>query len=48
MSKEEFQWKREWQNGVRQGGTMNIRAMNENLLAIKTVLDKYKIPFVLI
>ncbi len=45
MSDKEFVFHREWQFDVRQGGTMDIKVMSENLLIIKLVLDKYKIPF---
>ncbi len=48
MSKGEFKWNREWQYNVRQGGVMDIKTMSRNLLDMKTVLDKYKIPFTLI
>ncbi len=51
MKKKPFEipeWIRPWQRGVRQGGSMNLKVMRNNLLDIKEVLDKYKIPFVLI
>jgi len=37
-----------WERGVRLGGVMDIKAMTENMLDFKEVMDKNKIPFVLI
>lgn len=37
----------EWEQGVRQGGNMDIPAMTKNLLDYKKVMDKYGVKFVL-
>ena len=42
-----MKFRRYWQDGVRQGGTMDIEAMNKNLLDVKSILDKYEVTFAL-
>lgn len=37
-----------WERGVRKNGTMNMEIMKKNLVDFKEVLDKYKVPFVII
>ena len=37
-----------WERGVRKGGAMDMKVMNENLLDFKEVLDKYNVTFVMI
>ena len=36
-----------WEQGVRQGGLMNIEVMSKNLLEYKEILDKHNVRFVL-
>ncbi len=37
-----------WEQGVRQGGLVNFKVMNKNLLDFKRIMDKHNIPFVAI
>jgi len=37
-----------WERGVRLGGNMDKEAMSRNLLDFKEVLDKHKVPFIII
>ena len=41
-------WNMEWQYTCDDTRPMNIQAMNKNLLDLKEIFDKYRIPFVLI
>jgi len=52
MSKEKSfkipKWNMEWQHEMDDTKPMNIEIMSKNLLDMKEIFDKYKIPFVLI